>query len=55
MKVKLAELKDKMTKDKEAAINLEIKRALEDAAKQAKAATNEAGEEASAAAPKEEK
>lgn len=55
MKVKLAELKDKMTKEKEAAINLGVKRALEDAAKQAKAATNEADGEASAATPKEEK
>ncbi len=35
MKVKLAEMKDAMTKEKEAAINLEVKRALEEAAKQA--------------------
>ena len=32
MKVKLAELKDKMTKQKEAAINLEVKKALKEAA-----------------------
>jgi len=35
MKVKLAEMKAAMTKEKEAAINLEVKRALEEAAKQA--------------------
>ena len=33
LKVKLAELKDKMNKEKEAAINLEVKKALEEAAK----------------------
>ena len=33
LKVKLAELKDKMTKEKEAAINLEVKKALEEANK----------------------
>ena len=55
MKVKLTELKGKMNRDKEAAINLEVKRALEDADKQAKAATNEAGGEASAATHREEK
>jgi Fe-S-cluster-containing dehydrogenase component len=35
MKTKLAEMKDTMTKEKEAAINLEVKRALEEAARQA--------------------
>jgi hypothetical protein len=35
LKVKLAEMKAAMTKEKEAAINLEVKRALEEAAKQA--------------------
>jgi Fe-S-cluster-containing dehydrogenase component len=35
MKTKLAQLKDTMTKEKEAAINLEVKRALEEAARQA--------------------
>jgi Fe-S-cluster-containing dehydrogenase component len=35
MKVKLAEMKDKLTKEKEAAINLEVKKALEEAARQA--------------------
>jgi len=35
MKVKLAQMKEAMTKEKEAAINLEVKRALEEAAKQA--------------------
>ena len=37
MKVKLEALKDKMTKEKEAAINLEVKKALEEAAQQAEA------------------
>jgi Fe-S-cluster-containing dehydrogenase component len=35
MKTKLAEMKDTMKKEKEAAINLEVKRALEEAARQA--------------------
>jgi Fe-S-cluster-containing dehydrogenase component len=35
MKTKLAEMKDAMKKEKEAAINLEVKRALEEAARQA--------------------
>ena len=35
LQVKLAALKDKMTKEKEAAINLEVKKALEEAAQQA--------------------
>ena len=50
MKVKLAEMKDAMTKEKEAAINLEVKRALEEAAKQAAEASKddqEAGSETS--------
>jgi Fe-S-cluster-containing dehydrogenase component len=37
MKVKLAELKDRMAKEKEAAINLEVKKALEEAAREATA------------------
>jgi len=37
MTVKLAALKDKMSKEKEAAINLEVKKVLEEAAKQAEA------------------
>jgi len=48
MQTKLAALKDKMTKEKEAAINLEVKKALEQAAQQADAA-------ASADKPEEEK
>jgi hypothetical protein len=35
LKVKLAEMKDQMTKEKEAAINLEVKKALEEAAREA--------------------
>jgi Fe-S-cluster-containing dehydrogenase component len=48
MQVKLAALRDKMTKEKEAAINLEVKKALEEAAQQA-------DESASADKPEEEK
>ena len=55
MKVKLAELKDKMTKEKEAAINLEVKKALEEAAKQAEAENAPAEDEDAAETPKEEK
>jgi len=55
MKVKLAELKDKMTKDKEAAINLEVKKAFEEAAKQAEAEKQAAEDDESADTPKEEK
>jgi hypothetical protein len=33
MKIKIAALKDDMAKEKEAAINLEVRRALEEAAK----------------------
>jgi len=50
MQVKLAELKDKMSKEKEAAINLEVKKALEEAAKQAEAENEDAVD-----TPKEEK
>jgi Fe-S-cluster-containing dehydrogenase component len=55
MKVKLAELKDKMTKEKEAAINLEVKKALEEAAQQAEAENAPAEDEGAAETPKEEK
>ena len=55
MKVKLAELKDKMTKEKEAAINLEVKKALEEAAKQAEEEKASAEDEDAAETPKEEK
>jgi formate dehydrogenase iron-sulfur subunit len=53
MKTKLAEMKDSMAKEKEAAINLEIKRALEDAAKEA-AERQQASEETGSEIPKEE-
>jgi formate dehydrogenase iron-sulfur subunit len=53
MKTKLAEMKDSMAKEKEAAINLEIKRALEDAAKEA-AERQQASEETDSELPKEE-
>lgn len=55
MQVKLAELKDKLNKEKEAAINREIKKALDEAARQAEAekASAEGGE--AAEKPKEEK
>jgi len=55
MKVKLAALKDKMTKEKEAAINLEIKKALSEAAKQAEIQKQTAEGDDSAEKPKEEK
>ncbi|MEN8243432.1 MAG: sulfate respiration complex iron-sulfur protein HmcB [Thermodesulfobacteriota bacterium] len=55
MQVKLAELKDKLNKEKEAAINLEVKKALEEAAKQAEAEKAPAEDEDAAEAPKEEK
>ena len=55
MKTKLAELKDKMAKEKEAAINLEVKKALEEAAKQAEAENQPAAEDDAAEKPKEEK
>jgi len=54
MQVKLAKMKDSMNKEKEAAINLEVKRALEDAAKEA-AASKQASEETGSETPKEEK
>ena len=53
MKTKLAEMKDSMAKEKEAAINLEVKRALEDAAKEA-AERQQASEETDSEIPKEE-
>ncbi len=53
MKVKLAQMKDNMAKEKEAAINLEVKRALEDAAKEA-AASRQASEDTGPETPKEE-
>jgi len=53
MKTKLAEMKDSMAKEKEAAINLEVKRALEDAAKEA-AERQQASEETGSETPKEE-
>lgn len=55
MQVKLAELKDKLNKEKEAAINLEVKKALEEAAKQAEAEKAPAEDEDAADTPKEEK
>jgi hypothetical protein len=55
MQAKLAELKDKMSKEKEAAINLEVKKALEEAAKQADADNAPAEDEDAAETPKEEK
>ncbi len=54
MQVKLAKMKDSMAKEKEAAINLEVKRALEEAAKEA-AESQQASEEAGSETPKEEK
>lgn len=54
MQVKLAKMKDSMTKEKEAAINLEVKRALEDAAREA-AELQQASEETGSETPKEEK
>lgn len=42
MQVKLTEMKDSMTKEREAAINLEVKRALEEAARQAEAEQEDA-------------
>jgi len=53
MKTKLAEMKDSMAKEKEAAINLEVKRALEDAAKEA-AERQQASEETGSEIPKED-
>ncbi|MCG6911604.1 MAG: 4Fe-4S dicluster domain-containing protein [Deltaproteobacteria bacterium] len=55
MKVKLAELKDKMNKEKEAAINLEVKKALEEAAKPSEAEKQPAEEIGAAEKRKEEK
>jgi formate dehydrogenase iron-sulfur subunit len=55
MQVKLAELKDKMSKEKEAAINLEVKKALAEAAKQAEADKEPAEDKDAAETPKEEK
>jgi formate dehydrogenase iron-sulfur subunit len=55
MQAKLAELKDKMSKEKEAAINLEVKKALEEAAKQTDADNAPAEDEDAAETPKEEK
>ena len=54
MKVKLAEMKAAMTKEKEAAINLEVKKALEEAAKQA-AEANAGDQAAGSETPEEEK
>jgi formate dehydrogenase iron-sulfur subunit len=54
MKAKLAEMKDAMAKEKEAAINLEVKRALEDVAKQA-AETRQGEQDAGSETPEEEK
>ena len=53
MKVKLAQMKDNMAKEKEAAVNLEVKRALEDAAKEA-AERQQASEGTGPETPKEE-
>jgi formate dehydrogenase iron-sulfur subunit len=53
MKVKLAEMKESMAKEKAAAINLEVKRALEDAAKEA-AESQQASEDTGSETPKEE-
>ena len=53
MKVKVAEMKESMAKEKAAAINLEVKRALEDAAKEA-AERQLASEETGSEIPKEE-
>ena len=53
MKVKVAEMKESMAKEKAAAINLEVKRALEDAAKEA-AEVQQASEETGSETPKEE-
>lgn len=55
MQVKLAELKDKLNKEKEAAINLEVKKALEEAAKQAEEEKAPAEDDDAAETPKEEK
>jgi len=54
-KAQLAALRDKLTKEKESAINFEVKKALEEAAKQAEAAKEEAKEESPDTEPKEEK
>lgn len=54
MKVKLAELKDRMAKEKEAAINLEVKKALEEAAREA-TASEEDNPAAGPDGPEEEK
>jgi formate dehydrogenase iron-sulfur subunit len=54
MAIKLAEMKDNMAKEKEAAINLEVKRALEDAAKEA-AESQQASEDTDSEPPKEDK
>jgi hypothetical protein len=53
MQVKLAKMKDNMAKEKEAAINLEVKRALEDAAREA-AESQQASEDTDSETPKEE-
>ena len=57
MEQKLAEQKDKMEKQKEAAINLEIKKAHQEAAEQAKEAEQDKEDDGDAPAdgPKEEK
>jgi len=54
MQVKLAKMKDSMAKEKEAAINLEVKRALEDAAREA-AESQQVSEGTGSETPKEEK
>ena len=54
MQIKLAELRDELNKQKEAAINLEVKKALAEAAKQAEAEKASAEGEAAAETPKEE-
>jgi Fe-S-cluster-containing dehydrogenase component len=54
MEKKLAEMRDKMAKEKEAAINLEVKRALKDAAEK-KELEEKGAEEGAADKPKEEK
>jgi len=51
METKLAELREKMTREKEAAVNLEVKKALEEAARAAEAADEDASDDM----PKEEK
>jgi Fe-S-cluster-containing dehydrogenase component len=55
MKIKLDKLKDKMNKEKDAAINLEVKKALDEAAKQAEVEKQTADDGDAAEQPKEEK